>query len=611
MSAKPTDVSKPGFWKDIIHAYNNRAKAVIVLSGNVHDTFPSNWSFAPLQTALFQQLQGNFTVVEFDAASGITFRDKRDLAELERVITVADSTAEADEKIGSGELSKSIASSRHSPLPGLVTLRSVMSAVGRVRRGQKMLGDKAMGQQVKPVCLIVHYAGALFPSGELSQLAELDRQRLVTFLSWINDPLFASSDNLTVLIADSKEDINKQILAIPASQAVEVDLPDAASREKFLERRLFETAKHFASSRGAMLEGEDQGRGYAPQDLVAVEKNLLGEISTTSFVQDTAGLRLTAIEDLLEGANRTGEPITRTQIVVEVNKLLAQQLGGVVTVTFPTHGPKDLVGSDLAITYLRDVLKRCDDPKKAFASIIVPGSNGAGKTFIMEALANESGRIVVELTGLRGMYFGQTDRFFEMLRLHFRTYGRILVLVDEAHTAFGSVHSKDTHETEKRLGGNIIKMMSDPRFKGKVVWVLMTSRPDQLDPDIISRAAIQIPIFDPEGEEREKFVAEYFKHRGIELTSDVLATVIESTMYYSKRDFNNLITEIIGSGKTPLAVIAYWRASAAIAEKRRFQMLVAANHCTYPQLLPKEFQGDGAQVNIDEEIESIKYRLRL
>jgi hypothetical protein len=139
----------------------------------------------------------------------------------------------------------------------------------------------------------------------------------------------------------------------------------------------------------------------------------------------------------------------------------------------------------------------------------------------------------------------------------------------------------------------------------------MTSRPDQLDPDIISRAAIQIPIFDPEGEEREKFVAAYFKHSGIELTSDVLAIVIERTTHYSKRDFNNLITEIIGSGKTPLAVIAYWRASAAIAEKRRFQMLVAANHCTYPQLLPKEFQGDGAQVNIDEEIESLKYRLRL
>ncbi|MFN2122510.1 MAG: hypothetical protein ACK2UP_03315, partial [Candidatus Promineifilaceae bacterium] len=55
---------------------------------------------------------------------------------------------------------------------------------------------------------------------------------------------------------------------------------------------------------------------------------------------------------------------------------------------------------------------------------------------------------MIELSGLRGMYFGQTDRFFEQLRWHIRTYGKILILVDEAHTAFGSVHGGQTHPTE-------------------------------------------------------------------------------------------------------------------------------------------------------------------
>ena len=81
------------------------------------------------------------------------------------------------------------------------------------------------------------------------------------------------------------------------------------------------------------------------------------------------------------------------------------------------------------------------------------------------------------------MYFGQTDRFFEQLRWHIRTYGKILILVDEAHTSFGSVHAGQTHATEQRLAGNIIKMMGDPRFLGKVVWGLMTSRRQaQVDP---------------------------------------------------------------------------------------------------------------------------------
>ncbi len=45
-------------------------------------------------------------------------------------------------------------------------------------------------------------------------------------------------------------------------------------------------------------------------------------------------------------------------------------------------------------------------------------------------------------------------------------------------------------------------MMDDPSFLGKVLWGLMTSRPDEVDPDIKSRSPIQVPIFDLEGEER-------------------------------------------------------------------------------------------------------------
>ena len=67
------------------------------------------------------------------------------------------------------------------------------------------------------------------------------------------------------------------------------------------------------------------------------------------------------------------------------------------------------------------------------------------------------------------MWYGQTDKLFERLRWHITTYGKVLILVDEAHTAFGSVHRSDTHETERRLAGNIIKMMGDPRLRGKVL----------------------------------------------------------------------------------------------------------------------------------------------
>ena len=65
---------------------------------------------------------------------------------------------------------------------------------------------------------------------------------------------------------------------------------------------------------------------------------------------------------------------------------------------------------------LRSIFQRCDNPETAVSAVLVSGPNGGGKTFQMEAFAAESGRIVIELTGLRGMWYGQTDKLFERLR---------------------------------------------------------------------------------------------------------------------------------------------------------------------------------------------------
>ena len=80
------------------------------------------------------------------------------------------------------------------------------------------------------------------------------------------------------------------------------------------------------------------------------------------------------------------------------------------------------------------------------------GPNGGGKTFLLQAYAGKSGRVVIRIKNMRSMYYGQTSVLFELFRWYVLTFGKILILVDEAHTAFGSVHSSTTHEAEKHLG---------------------------------------------------------------------------------------------------------------------------------------------------------------
>src|SRR5262245_32274932 len=565
---------RPAFIDAIGHAYNRRGKRVMLLTGNVLDQFWSLplGSFTPLEQTLYQELKDKFFVLRVDAASGISFYDAVDERELTKVCRLADRIAPKGQ--GLGDLEEEIGQTQHQPLPMLILVRGLSNAVTRL-----WIGDKSA---YKPLCLIVQFAPALFPEGDFDRLSELDRQRLVTFLNWINDPFFSTSGNLIVLVSDTKSEMNRRILAPPVTAHVEIPLPSTPERAHFVTQYVQACA----------------AAGPTPQF----------EPSQQAFVEDTAGLKLTSLEDLLETSRRTEEPVKRQHVLAEVNLLLEAELGDVVKVNLPAHSPKDIIGSEATTAILRSIFQRCNDPETAASAVLVSGPNGGGKTFQMEAFAAESGRIVIELTGLRGMWFGQTDKLFERLRWHITTYGKVLILVDEAHTAFGSVHRSDTHETERRLAGNIIKMMGDPRLRGKVLWALMTSRPDELDPDVKSRAPLQIPIFVHGEEGGPHFIQELCQRRGLALSSQELSQVYQQTMHYSARDFDNLVREIKAQEKSVLEVLQIWQASTAIVQQRRLQTLIAALHCSYPQLLPECLRAMSAEA-LQKEAEELKWTL--
>ena len=278
--------------------------------------------------------------------------------------------------------------------------------------------------------------------------------------------------------------------------------------------------------------------------------------------------------------------------------------------SIPDHGPDAIVGSDATKEILRSVFARCENPETAISAVLVSGPNGGGKTFQMEAFAAASGRIVIELTGLRSMWYGGTDKQFERLLWFINTFGKVLLLVDEAHTAFGSVHKSDTHETERRLAGNFIKMVGDPQLRGKLLLALMTSRPDELDPDLKSRSPLQVPIFDPEGDARKTFVGQLFGRRGIALAPTELDGLLGRTTHYSARDFDNLVREVKAQAKPVLDVLQVWQASTSIFRQRRLQTLIASQHCSYPQLLPAALRAMEPEA-VQQEIEALKLALRL
>jgi hypothetical protein len=565
---------RPAFLDALSTAYSDRGKSVAVLTGATHDLFwcRQKEKFLELEQTIYQALASKFTMLRLDISTGIDFYDPQDLQDLSRVCAQADKLkVQQADRIG--ELKEQMSLTRHSPLPALVLLQEIFSSVADVRRDSK---------SVKPVCSVIQFVGSLLPAGDFDHLAEVDRQRLVTFLNLIESPWFKASDNLIILIADTRSELNSRIVALPSVQCIEIELPNASEREKFVQ----------SFSKSAPVEGE------------------LFEKDASVFVSDTAGLTLTALQDLLEVARRSKTPISRKEVLSEINTVMKADLGDIINISRPEHKPSDIVGYKKAGEIFMDIFRRCENPQTAVPAILVSGPNGAGKTFQLEAYASESGRIVIELTGLRGMYFGQTETFFEKLRLRLKTYGKILILVDEAHTQFGSVHKSDTHETEKRLAGNIIKLMGDRSLFGKVLWGLMTSRPDELDPDVKSRAPIQIPIFDLDGDERRLFVTELFSRKGVPIPEAEIDEVLKKTENYSARDFDFLVKEVKGSGRTSiLQTLEVWQASSAILRQRRLQTLLAAQHCSYPALLPEAIKAIVGTEELEQEVQTLRYAL--
>jgi hypothetical protein len=400
----------------------------------------------------------------------------------------------------------------------------------------------------------------------------------------VADPLFVEEPDLLVPINPVRAEVNHRITTLANCGHVEIGLPTESERRQFV----------------------DTFRARRPE--IRLDQGPEG------FARDTAGLTIANVKDLLEVAARTGNPVRREEVVGEINQILQSRLGDIVRVKYPQHRTSDVVGYAENAAIFRGIFERCEDQETAVSAMLVSGPNGVGKTFQLEAHAAESGRVVMELAGIRGSYFGETDRFFELLRWHLDTFGKILILVDEAHTAFGSVHSPDSHETEKRLAGNIIKVMGDPRYLGKVLWGLMTSRPDELDPDVKSRSPIQVPIFDLEGDERRAFVAELFGRKQIQLTEENLTAVLERTDYYSARDYRNLVAEVLAERRkkptvSVFEVLAGWQASRSIKRQREFQELLAALHCSYPRLLPSRLREISDEA-ISMRVEELKRMLR-
>lgn len=438
----------------------------------------------------------------------------------------------------------------------------------------KALAELTRLNTAKPVSVIIDYAELLFPACEPHMQHDSDRRRLAIVRDWLSDPRFVQHRGVVLFIAETAASISTRLRNLPHLTNIEIPLPDSDERLRYMQD---------------IKNDGDHTLEFAAE--FAENPQMLAEL--------TAGMTLRDLHSLMCDARWAGKKLDRSLVLAEVNRLLRARIGDHLDIIEPDYEMDAVIGQSALKRELDRVrqLMDIDDDTLSPVGILVAGPNGTGKTFTFTAWAGSCKRLVVMLKNLRGSYFGETDRIFEQVRGVLEALGQVIIIIDEADTQFAPP-GENTHETESRLFGNLIRMMGDPHNRGRLVWVLITARPERLAPDLkrSGRAGLHLPVFDPEDEDREAFIHFVLGRAGIDLTtvdSSVQQVITEKTTTFGPADFqelaNTLRCEIALGRSANVETLQYVLDNLVpidIASQRRKQTLQAVLHCSRASLVP-------------------------
>jgi len=526
------------FIEDLRKIINTGQARVIVLTGNIYDLFRVGDDYAPLLELLSQR----FAVEPKGKFKGIT----QLICKLNNPIEIRGDRTEAirlwsriNADTEKGLLERFKESNRNATY-ALELLRQVTEVYRRSSKSENNL------------LIAIEAADLLIPECEINRMSIADRQRVAIVHDWFSDPDFINGGDTVILLAESRSQIHHRISRLPQVVSVEIPLPNQQERRVFIDWQ--QALCPFNSESGLAV---------------------LSEL--------TAGLSIHAIRQLL----KSGE-VSRSNVSTKVEEYMTSQLGeGVVEFTRPDHGFDEVIGFSRTKDFMQsELIPAFLDGDISGAA--VSGPIGSGKTFICEAAAAEIGIPVIVLKNIRSKWYGETDQIFERLKRLLESFHRIMIFVDEADAQFGAID--DGHATERRLTGKIQAMMSDPRLKGKVIWLLMTARIHRLSPDIRrpGRMDLIIPILDPEGDDRKAFLSWCLGDFAEAFDEDQKTALDEITEGYSAAAFAGLKKQIkIKKPKDPQALfdIINDMVLPNIGKTREYQKLQAQLNCTRKSLI--------------------------
>lgn len=482
--------------------------------------------------------------------------------------------------------------------------------------------------------IVVPYADTLMPGEDASFVSSEDRQVGTLFHRWSLDRTLNASDNITLIIVEALGALNQSLLTNPKVAAIEIPMPDLATRAEVVraldakldEKRVMRYAERMAGLRAVQIESLMRASGDAAMSEPEREKLILQLLGDTPgaaerarrFAGITAGMTADEIVKLVEPTKTlpaaAADPDADVLALIHARKreLIEKECAGLIEFVEPKHGLAAVGGAQHITGELNEIARalRDGDTKLTPMGLLAVGPMGAGKTFVIKAFLKEAGLSAVALKNFRSKWVGSTERNLERVLATVKAMGPIAVLIDEGDRSFGNSGGEGGDEgTSSRVIARLKEFMSDTENRGRVLFIMLTNRPDKLDTDIKrpGRMDRKIPFFYADNAaDRAAVVAAVLRRYDGALAWDAaeLASLCESLHGYSNADLEAMTLlglEFRQRGPALTLVQALQRAKDDFMPPQegdmiRFMELLAVSETSRRSLLPERF----ARLSIDE-----------
>lgn len=443
------------------------------------------------------------------------------------------------------------------------------------------------------VAVILGHASYLCPRGDKSLKSST---HVVTLLNWAASPYVKRLNTAFVLIDSVVTELHERLVGNPHVATLEVPLPDAAARKAYLQA----------------LVGERDPATFSDYGL-------------PELAELTAGIALTDLRVLVTSTIEAGRRLDAARFRDLKKTLIERQAGGLLEFIEPRWGLDMVIGHEAAKQRLRDDAALLH--RGALGSVpmgyLLCGPVGTGKSFLAQCAAGTLGIPCVELKSFRSKYVGETEGNLARVLGVLRSMGPVMVIVDEADAMLGDRKSDGDSGVSSRIFGMIAQQMGDTRYRGKIVWMLLTTRPDFLPIDLKrqGRAEVHIPLFYPTDEQeiRQTFVVLARKVGATLAEADVPPVPADMRGQLSGADIEGIVGRawrnalIAGhdhiTAPTLAAVLDGFIPMAQSLE-RELQTLAAIIECTDKEFLPEAIVARtaelGGRAKVQERLNQLK-----